>query len=232
MTGAPRAVPQAAHGRSTLTSLYRLAGLREAGLLRDRPATTYWGALGGLTENDPTIEVRPAARWVDDGDVVTAAGSAPASTWRCTAVRLAGPDRPGGASRHPVRPRATGLIDGPARTPGAVSLPLRAWKAAEATPCCRGRRPVSRPGRSRRRRSWECRGRRGRGTSSGRVAWPPWRGRLAYEQSLRGEVGRLEPEAELSPPRIQPGPTFLVPRPALGWKQCVPGLFTWRWSNH
>jgi transcriptional regulator GlxA family with amidase domain len=45
-----------------------------AGLLRDRPATTYWGSLGALTENDPTIEVRPDDRWVDDGDVVTAAG--------------------------------------------------------------------------------------------------------------------------------------------------------------
>src|SRR5690349_11405148 len=46
----------------------------KAGLLHDRPATTYWGALDGLTDSDPTIEVRPEARWVDDGDVVTAAG--------------------------------------------------------------------------------------------------------------------------------------------------------------
>ena len=45
-----------------------------AGLLRDRPATTYWGALQGLTEKDPTIDVKPDARWVDDGDVITAAG--------------------------------------------------------------------------------------------------------------------------------------------------------------
>src|SRR4051812_19508758 len=36
----------------------------KAGLLRDRPATTYWNALGGLVESDPTIEVRPDARWV------------------------------------------------------------------------------------------------------------------------------------------------------------------------
>src|SRR4051794_36700026 len=27
-----------------------------AGLLKDRPATTYWGALEGLTDRDPTIE--------------------------------------------------------------------------------------------------------------------------------------------------------------------------------
>jgi transcriptional regulator GlxA family with amidase domain len=66
----------------------------KAGLLRDRPATTYWGALGGLTENDPTVEVRPDARWVDDGDVITAAGvSAGIDMALHLVVRLAGPDR-------------------------------------------------------------------------------------------------------------------------------------------
>jgi transcriptional regulator GlxA family with amidase domain len=66
----------------------------KAGLLHDRPATTYWGALGALTENDPTIEVRPDARWVDDGDVITAAGvSAGIDMALHLVVRLAGPDR-------------------------------------------------------------------------------------------------------------------------------------------
>lgn len=46
----------------------------DAGLLRDRPATTYWSQLGTLTELDPTIEVRPDDRFVDSGEVVTAAG--------------------------------------------------------------------------------------------------------------------------------------------------------------
>jgi transcriptional regulator GlxA family with amidase domain len=45
-----------------------------AGLLRDRPATTWWGALDTLKQLDPTIEVRPADRFVDSGEVVTAAG--------------------------------------------------------------------------------------------------------------------------------------------------------------
>jgi transcriptional regulator GlxA family with amidase domain len=45
-----------------------------AGLLTGRPATTYWDALGRLGELDPTIELRPDDRYVDDGDVVTAAG--------------------------------------------------------------------------------------------------------------------------------------------------------------
>src|SRR4051794_3994755 len=46
----------------------------KAGLLRDRPAPTYWNALGGLTESDSSVEVRPDARGVGDGDVITAAG--------------------------------------------------------------------------------------------------------------------------------------------------------------
>ncbi len=45
-----------------------------AGLLQGRPATTHWGALDLLAELDGTIEVRPEDRFVDSGDVVTAAG--------------------------------------------------------------------------------------------------------------------------------------------------------------
>ena len=45
-----------------------------AGLLAGRPATTHWGSLELLSELDPTIDVRPDARFVDDGDIITAAG--------------------------------------------------------------------------------------------------------------------------------------------------------------
>ena len=45
-----------------------------AGLLRERPATTHHGSLGRLAELDPTVDVRPDERFVDDGEVVTAAG--------------------------------------------------------------------------------------------------------------------------------------------------------------
>jgi transcriptional regulator GlxA family with amidase domain len=45
-----------------------------AGLLRGRPATTHWGSLDLLAQTDPTIEVRPDDRFVDDGDVITSAG--------------------------------------------------------------------------------------------------------------------------------------------------------------
>lgn len=45
-----------------------------AGLLANRPATTHWGALELLAELDPSIDVRPNDRFVDDGDLITAAG--------------------------------------------------------------------------------------------------------------------------------------------------------------
>lgn len=45
-----------------------------AGLLRGRPATTHWASLEHLATIDPTIDVRPGTRFVDDGDVLTSAG--------------------------------------------------------------------------------------------------------------------------------------------------------------
>jgi transcriptional regulator GlxA family with amidase domain len=45
-----------------------------AGLLAGRPATTHWASLDLLQELDPTIDVRPDERFVDDGDVVTSSG--------------------------------------------------------------------------------------------------------------------------------------------------------------
>jgi len=46
----------------------------EAGLLDGRAATTHWSALDALPELGTDIEVRPDDRFVDTGDVVTAAG--------------------------------------------------------------------------------------------------------------------------------------------------------------
>jgi transcriptional regulator GlxA family with amidase domain len=45
-----------------------------AGLLRNRPATTYWSAFDELLALDASIEARRDDRFVDDGDVITAAG--------------------------------------------------------------------------------------------------------------------------------------------------------------
>ncbi|HEV8248363.1 MAG TPA: DJ-1/PfpI family protein [Gaiellaceae bacterium] len=56
---------------SVCTGALVLAG---AGLLRDRPVATWWGAFDELLAIDPTIEPRRDDRFVDDGDVVTAAG--------------------------------------------------------------------------------------------------------------------------------------------------------------
>ena len=55
-----------------------------AGLLAGRPATTHWESLDLLRELDPSIEVNPDARYVDDGTSSPAPASAPASTWPCT----------------------------------------------------------------------------------------------------------------------------------------------------
>jgi transcriptional regulator GlxA family with amidase domain len=48
--------------------------LADAGLLDGRPATTHWGSLAVLPTLGRDIEVRPDDRFVDDGDIVTAAG--------------------------------------------------------------------------------------------------------------------------------------------------------------
>ncbi len=45
-----------------------------AGLLTGRPATTHWASLDHLAQLDPTIEVRTEERFIDDGNVITAAG--------------------------------------------------------------------------------------------------------------------------------------------------------------
>jgi transcriptional regulator GlxA family with amidase domain len=46
----------------------------DTGLLKGRPATTHWGSLEYLQRLDPSIELRPHDRFVDSGEVVTAAG--------------------------------------------------------------------------------------------------------------------------------------------------------------
>ena len=47
--------------------------LAAAGLLEGRPATTHWSALDSLAAHD-NVEVRQDARFVDTGQVITAAG--------------------------------------------------------------------------------------------------------------------------------------------------------------
>jgi transcriptional regulator GlxA family with amidase domain len=48
--------------------------LAKAGLLDGRPATTHWGSLDWLAKLGRDLEIRAEDRFVDDGDVLTAAG--------------------------------------------------------------------------------------------------------------------------------------------------------------
>jgi transcriptional regulator GlxA family with amidase domain len=82
-------------GRGTLLTSVCTGSLvyAAAGLLRNRPATTYWSAFDELLALDPTIEPRPDDRFVDDGDVITAAGvSAGIDMALHLVARLAGVD--------------------------------------------------------------------------------------------------------------------------------------------
>ncbi len=65
-----------------------------AGLLKDRPATTHWGALDELRALDPSAHVHDDQRWVDDGDLITSAGvSAGIDMALHVVARLGGRDR-------------------------------------------------------------------------------------------------------------------------------------------
>lgn len=71
-----RARIRAIAGRGTLMASVCTGSLvyADAGLLDGRPATTHWAALDLLASLGRDIDVRPEDRWVDDGDIVTAAG--------------------------------------------------------------------------------------------------------------------------------------------------------------
>jgi len=65
-----------------------------AGLLAGRPATTHWSALDLLARLDPSVDVRPDDRFVDDGDMITASGvSAGIDMALHVVARLAGVER-------------------------------------------------------------------------------------------------------------------------------------------
>ena len=65
-----------------------------AGLLTNRPATTYWSSFGELLALDPTVQTREDERFVDDGDLITSAGvSAGIDMALHLVIRLAGPER-------------------------------------------------------------------------------------------------------------------------------------------
>jgi transcriptional regulator GlxA family with amidase domain len=73
--------------------------LAAAGLLEGRPATTHWSALDSLAAYG--VEVRPEARYVDTGEVVTSAGvSAGIDMALHLVARLDSPERAKGVRRY------------------------------------------------------------------------------------------------------------------------------------
>ncbi|MFC6839397.1 GlxA family transcriptional regulator [Xanthomonas theicola] len=49
--------------------------LADAGLLDGRPATTHWAALARFAQRHPRVHLQPDVLYVDDGDVLTSAGT-------------------------------------------------------------------------------------------------------------------------------------------------------------
>jgi transcriptional regulator GlxA family with amidase domain len=64
------------HERARLTTSVCTGALvlADAGLLEGRPATTHWNDFDELLAIDGSIEARREARFVDEGDIITAAG--------------------------------------------------------------------------------------------------------------------------------------------------------------
>ena len=64
------------HERARLTTSVCTGALvlADAGLLRGRAATTHWSDFDELLGIDGSIQPKPEARFVDEGDVITAAG--------------------------------------------------------------------------------------------------------------------------------------------------------------
>ena len=71
-----RAWVRSVHERARLTTSVCTGAwiLADAGLLKGRPATTHWEDFDELLAIDGSIEARRKDRFVDDGDIITAAG--------------------------------------------------------------------------------------------------------------------------------------------------------------
>lgn len=71
-----RAWIRSVHRRAHLTTSVCTGAfvLADAGLLQGRAATTHWSDFDELLRIDGSIEPKPEARFVDEGDIITAAG--------------------------------------------------------------------------------------------------------------------------------------------------------------
>jgi transcriptional regulator GlxA family with amidase domain len=65
-----------AHGARVVGLCLGAFVLAEAGLLDGRPATTHWALVPTFAQRYPQVELRPDVLYVDDGDILTSAGTA------------------------------------------------------------------------------------------------------------------------------------------------------------
>lgn len=65
-----------ARGARLLSLCTGVFALAEAGLLQGRRATTHWMHLGEVAARHPEIELEPDVLYVDEGDILTSAGTA------------------------------------------------------------------------------------------------------------------------------------------------------------
>jgi transcriptional regulator GlxA family with amidase domain len=91
----------AAHAEMVTSVCTGALVLADVGLLDGRPATTHWQYLDALRELGNDIVVRSGVRFVDDGDIITAAGvSAGIDMALHLIVRLHSEDRAREVKRH------------------------------------------------------------------------------------------------------------------------------------
>jgi transcriptional regulator GlxA family with amidase domain len=173
-----------------------------AGLLEGRRATTHWGSIVLLGSLDPTIDVRPDDRFVDDGDVITSAGVSAGIDMRSGARRIAERSRDASAERACERGHLVARLGGVERARQVrrgiqydPQPPVRAAPRLLARVECP---PVRRRGARRARRD-----RRSAGTAN--AGWRPRRRSApAPPRSPRAELGHAR--SRLAEPARPPAP--------------------------
>ena len=85
LTALTRAHARGARMVGLCTGAFTLA---EAGLLDGRPAAVHWQLAGQFRRRHPRVDLRPDVLYVDDGDVLTSAGSAAALDLALHIVRV------------------------------------------------------------------------------------------------------------------------------------------------